>query len=132
MEKIMTTADHLKHLEERLVAPSVRRDPTQVAPLLADDFREFGSSGRVFDKATILEDLQNELTRPASLLSDFASREISPTTVLLTYKATRRSSSGETIGQSWRSSLWVCLDGAWQIIFHQGTPIPQEALPPKK
>jgi hypothetical protein len=126
MEMSMKTADHLKELEERLLDPSIRRDPKQVAPLLADDFREFGSSGRVFDKAAILKDLQDEPTRPAYLLSDFAIREISPTAVLITYKATRRSPSGETIGQSWRSSLWVCLDGAWQIIFHQGTPIPQE------
>jgi hypothetical protein len=124
----MNIANQLKQLEEQLLDPAVRRDPEQVALLLADDFIEFGSSGRVFNKSAILEDLQNEPPRMASLLSDFSTREIAPTAILTTWKATRRNLTGETIAQSWRSSLWILLDGRWQITFHQGTPIPG---PPK-
>lgn len=120
----MQIADHLKSLEERLLDPATRRDPVLVAPLLADDFIEFGASGRVFNKASILEDLKNESPRPASLLSDFTTREIAPNAILATYKATRRNTNGDPTGQSWRSSLWTNIDGRWQIAFHQGTPIP--------
>lgn len=43
--------------------PSVRASPDQVARLLADEFIEFGSSGRVFDKRQIIELLQQEQGR---------------------------------------------------------------------
>jgi hypothetical protein len=120
----MNTADQLRQLEENLLDPAVRRNPALVALLLADDFLEFGASGRIFDKASILEDLKNEAPRPASLLTDFAIRELSPTIILATYRATRFNAEGEPIGQSRRSSLWTHVNGQWQITFHQGTPIP--------
>ncbi|WP_433972207.1 DUF4440 domain-containing protein [Tunturiibacter lichenicola] len=120
----MRIEDHLRSLEEQLLDPAVRHNSELAASLLADDFIEFGSSGRVFNKASILEDLKNEPPRPASLLSDFSIREIAPNAVLATYKATRRNANGEPIGQSWRSSLWTNIDGRWQVTFHQGTPIP--------
>ena len=129
----MNTADQLKQLEEQLLDPDVRRNSALVSTLLADNFIEFGSSGRVFDKAAILEDLKedlkNESARPASLLSDFSTREIAPNAVLATWKSTRRNLSGEIVDQFWRSSLWMLLDGRWQITFHQGTPIPKSLSP---
>jgi len=120
----MQIEDHLRSLEEHLLNPTIRRDSKAVAALLADDFIEVGGSGRVFDKASILEDLKNEPPRPASLLTDFKTRELAPGVILATYKATRRNANGEPTGQSWRSSLWTNIDGRWQITFHQGTPIP--------
>jgi hypothetical protein len=125
----MRIEDHLKSLEENLVNPAIRRDPTLVAPHLADDFIEFGASGRVFDKASILEDLKNEAPRPASLLTDFAIRELSPTIILATYRATRFNANGEPIIHSRRSSIWTHVNGQWQISFHQGTPIPPQQNP---
>jgi hypothetical protein len=130
MLKSMNIADHLKQLEESLLDPAVRHNSALVASLLADDFIEFGSSGRVFNKASILEDLKNEPPRLASLLSDFSTREIAPNAILATYKATRRNLNDEIIGQSWRSSLWTNIDGRWQITFHQGTMIPPDPTAP--
>ena len=127
MLKSMNKDDHLKQLEEHLLDPAVRHNSELVASLLADDFIEFGSSGRVFDKASVLEDLKNEPPHLASLLSDFSTREIAPNVILATYKATRRNLNGEIIGQSWRSSIWTHVNGQWQITFHQGTPIPSPA-----
>jgi hypothetical protein len=125
----MHIADHLKSLEEQLLDPTLRRDSNAVASHLTSEFLEFGSSGRVFDKAAILEDLQDEPPRPASLLSDFKTRELAPNVILATYKATRRNAAGEPIGQSWRSSIWTHVNGQWQITFHQGTPIPAPTPP---
>jgi hypothetical protein len=125
----MPIEDRLKELEQRLLDPTARRNAALVAPLLADDFIEFGASGRVFDKASILEDLKTEPSRPASLLTDFAIRELSPTIILATYRATRLNPDGEPISQSRRSSLWAHVNGQWQITFHQGTPVPSPQTP---
>jgi hypothetical protein len=120
----MQIEDHLRSLEEHLLNPAIRRDSEAVAALLADDFLEFGGSGRIFDKASILEDLKNEPPRPTSLLTDFKTRELAPGVILATYKATRRNAAGEPVSQSWRSSIWTHVNDQWQITFHQGTPIP--------
>jgi hypothetical protein len=131
----MNIPNHLKLLEERLLNPTIRHDSSAVAFYLTDDFIEFGGAGRVFDKAAILEDLKNEPPRPASLLTDFKTRELAPNVILATYKATRRNLNGEIIGQSWRSSIWTHVNGQWQITFHQGTPIPtpaSESFSPEK
>jgi hypothetical protein len=125
----MRIEDQLKELEQQLLNPVIRRNEALVAPLLADDFIEFGASGRVFDKASILEDLKNEPPRPASRLTDFAIRELSPTIILATYRATRFNAEGEPISQSHRSSIWTHVNGQWQITFHQGTPIPPPQNP---
>jgi hypothetical protein len=121
----MQLEDHLKSLEERLVDPAFRIDSESVAALLADDFLEIGSSGRSFDKTSILIDLKNEPPRSTSFLSDFSVRELSPGVALVTYRATRRDLAGQQIGQSWRSSIWMQLGGRWQLTFHQGTRIPE-------
>jgi hypothetical protein len=126
----MQIEDHLRSLEEHLLNPAIRRDSKAVATLLADNFIEFGGSGRVFDKASILEDLKNEPPRPASLLTDFKTRELAPGVILATYKATRRNAAEEPVSQSWRSSIWTHVNGQWQITFHQGTPIPSALNPP--
>ncbi|WP_370676935.1 DUF4440 domain-containing protein [Pleomorphomonas sp. PLEO] len=57
----MTTFDldveFFRSLERTLHRPEVRRSPETVGALLADDFIEFGSSGTVYDKASIIEAL---------------------------------------------------------------------------
>jgi len=122
----MQIADHLKSLEESLLDPTNRRNPEQVSTLLADDFLEFGSSGRTFNKAAILEEFRNEPPRRASLLSDFAIRSLAPDVMLVTYRTTRCDSSGQITHHVQRSSIWISRNGTWQITFHQGTPIPSK------
>src|SRR5579871_1247823 len=117
----MNIADHLKSLEETLLDPAFRKNSEQVSALLTDDFLEFGSSGRIFDKAAILEEIRNEPPHPAAILSDFAIRPLAPEVILVTYRTTRHDSSGQTIRQARRSSIWVHHNGTWQITFHQGT-----------
>ena len=58
MEADAALADLLRRLEVRLLQSDVRRSPTAVADLLADEFVEFGSSGRVFDKAQSIDPLR--------------------------------------------------------------------------
>jgi hypothetical protein len=130
----MDLAAHLQHLEEQLLDPAVRNDPTRLDALLTDDFREFGSSGRSYTKAEIIALLQEESAEsaepaepahPVTLsLSDFTVRLLAPAIALATYTATRTNQrTGETT-HSLRSSLWILRNDRWQLHFHQGTRVP--------
>ena len=92
--------------------------------LLADDFVEFGSSGRTFDKAQVLECLRNEVPQEETLISNFVAEPLCSTVFLVTYRATRKDASGVNRSHSWRCSIWLKGDVGWQLRFHQGTSIP--------
>ena len=117
----MSLTTHLQSLEELLLSPATRADATQLATLLTDDFQEFGSSGRIYDKPTIISELRDESPRQLSL-ENFQAFPISADIALVTYISTRIS-DGET-SYALRSSIWVHQDGAWKIRFHQGTRQP--------
>ena len=53
-------ANHLRRAEEALLDPAVRSNRARVAELLADDFVEFGSSGRMWTRDQILDLLAGE------------------------------------------------------------------------
>lgn len=55
-----TERELLRRLEERLLQPEVRRSARDLDELLADEFVEFGGSGRVFGKREIIETLRDE------------------------------------------------------------------------
>jgi hypothetical protein len=120
---------HLRSLEQALLDPLVRRDRQQVSALLADDFLEFGSSGRVWTRAEILDLLGTEGYQPP-LMQDFACHWIAEGAVLVTYKAVRvvTASDGPTSGrrsETLRSSLWIRENEGWRVRFHQGTRVPE-------
>ena len=118
----MTVSDHLKQLEEALLSNAVRKDPEQLAALLADDFCEFGSSGRTFSRVAILDELRVESTDRQVTLTDFSCRMLSPEIALVTYRSVRLTPAAPPF-RALRSSVWVHREGRWQIVFHQGTPL---------
>lgn len=106
---------HSKEME--MLDPGVRSDPVLVRELLHDEFIEFGSTGRVYNKQILVDMLSSE--RPSTVtIRDFSVRQLASDTALVTYR---------TVGQSGqearRSSVWVREDGAWKMVFHQGTRI---------
>jgi len=111
----------LRQLEERLLRPEVRRSKHELAELLADDFREFGSSGRVFDKQQIIELLQQQPPYELSL-RDFSTVTLGPDLVLATYRASCRALDSKQLSHSLRCSILRQQGGKWQVHFHQGTP----------
>lgn len=112
-------ANAIRELEECLLEPGVRADPKQIAPLLADEFLEFGSSGRIWSRSAALAELPKQEPFSASL-SDFRVRQLSPGRVLATYRLT--TISRNLSKRSLRSSVWVQNGERWQMLFHQGTP----------
>jgi hypothetical protein len=118
MNAAPTVEAQLRHLEEQLLQADVRASAERLDALLADDFIEFGSSGRVFDKKRIVKLLPEET--PINLsLNSFKSRMLSETIALVTYRAT---SGSKPAVYTLRSSIWRLSNGQWQIVFHQGTP----------
>ncbi len=109
-------SDFLLSLEEQLVTTIVRTDAEALTLLLAEDFTEFGSSGRTYNRQQIVEELAIEAPRRVTV-HDFVCRALCSEAALVTYRS--RSERGETL----RSSVWVYRAGRWQMLFHQGTTV---------
>ena len=110
----------LRELEEQLFDSVVRKNYEMVSSRLADDFREFGSSGRIFTKEEILAQLANERGIEISAV-DFQAKAIARDAVLVTYRAVQVDPVSGTSAASLRSSIWVWRGARWQMLFHQGT-----------
>ncbi|MEH2142551.1 nuclear transport factor 2 family protein [Nostoc sp.] len=112
----------LCEFEECLLQSDVRKSAKDVMDLLAEEFIEFGSSGRVFDKQQIINSLQNEpiesLTQRS--ITEFKTLVLATGVVLVTYRIVRHI-SGEQPVHSLRSSIWKLNNDRWKMIFHQGT-----------
>ena len=102
-------------LEKSLLEHSTRRNKDIVEKLFADDFFEFGSSGKIYNKIDVHQALSTEAMRYFKAI-DFKVTHLNDNAVLVTYKLFE----GEDI--SLRSSIWFRnAHGDWQMIFHQGT-----------
>ena len=80
--------------------------------LLADEFTEYGSSGKVFHKSDILSSLD---TGAEYILSNFTFSDLAQGVTIVKYKSI---ASGQA---ALRSSIWVQNNGAWQLMHHQAT-----------
>jgi len=116
-------ARHLRALEESLLQPDIRKSDQLVA-LLADEFIEFGSSGRVYTKADLVATLQAEIpgVQTTSRLQVWL---LAPEAALLTYVIRR---DGASPIYTLRSSIWQQREGRWIMVFHQGTVTSDPAL----
>lgn len=113
-------AAELLRVEMLLLDPAVRSDRARVAALLADDFIEFGASGRIWTRDQILELLATEKYEPP-VIEDFACRRIDDSVMLVTYRAVRAAGPTGPRQVTLRSSIWAKRRGKWTMRFHQGT-----------
>jgi hypothetical protein len=107
--------DHIRQLEESLLNPEVRSSRAQLKKILADDFFEFGSSGKVLYKEEDISD--NGIGIVKMKLSDFEIHPLSDDIVLATYRIFNEISDQLSL----RSSIWKLNEGVWKMVFHQGT-----------
>ena len=115
----------LRALEVALHRPSVRRDRGQLEQLLHPDFREFGRSGRAYDRAEVLEllaGLPHEPQPDQVWSQDFALQPLAAGSALLTYRSARVTADGTLERHTNRSSVWQLTSEGWRMLFHQGTP----------
>lgn len=111
----------LCNLEQRLLLPEVRHSPSELTKLLAEEFVEFGSTGRVYNLKSIIEELGKESNAQGSI-TDFELVSLAPDVALVTYRAVFFEGDGEPEKHSLRSSIWKLAGDTWQMVFHQGTP----------
>jgi hypothetical protein len=107
--------EHIRHLEENLLKPEVRSSRKELKKLLADEFFEFGSSGKVLYRGE--EIAENGIGIVRMTLSDFELHLLSETIVLATYRIFNEESKQHSL----RSSIWKLNEGRWKMVFHQGT-----------
>jgi hypothetical protein len=105
--------------ELRLLDAEVRRSPERLGALLHPDFYEFGSSGRLWDRASVLAELTGKAvpgSRPLTT-SRMKGVQLAPDLVHLTFDT--EEDNGRRVH---RSSLWRRTEVGWRLYFHQGTP----------
>lgn len=102
--------------ELRLLDPKTRRSPELVGALLHPDFHEFGASGRIWDRASIIASLAADDSggRPIAT-SHMKGVRLAPDLVHLTFDTDHNGRRAH------RSSLWRLTGQGWQLYFHQGT-----------
>ncbi|WP_329041501.1 nuclear transport factor 2 family protein [Streptomyces sp. NBC_00178] len=104
--------------ELRLLDPVVRASADQLSALLHPDFREIGTSGRLWERDSIIAMLTDPgAPRPVTLTaSRMRGDRLAPDLVHLTFDTESRGL------RSHRSSLWRLTGHGWLLYFHQATP----------
>jgi hypothetical protein len=111
-------ASELVQLELRLLDPDIRASRKALGALLAADFVEFGSSGRVYTRDEVIAAV--EANGPMRIeASDFSCRLLSSAVAVLNYHSTEANARA-----CLRTSIWQQTDDEWRLVFHQGTPKP--------
>lgn len=106
----------IESLEKKLLGSASRKSINTLDELLADDFKEFGKSGLVYNKQDILSRLPNEEPREFNA-KYFEVKSLGDTTYLINFRTL------ENGIEVLRSSIWKSIDGRLQMVFHQGTEI---------
>ncbi len=119
--QVIDIKEILLALEHELLSSQVRASHTRLDELLAHAFVEFGSSGRIYDKQSMIHALTQAASMENYQIDDFTVVTESEDTALVTYSCRIRSAGGDLVRTSNRSSMWKLLDGRWQMVFHQGT-----------
>lgn len=107
-------------LETSLLEPGIRSSFEKLNNLISDDFKEFGSSGLVYNKQNILERLPSNTDKTVYSVSDFEIVHLSENIIMSHFK-TERIINNTNKSSSLRTSLWRNENGVWKIFFHQGT-----------
>lgn len=121
MEGQSSLKKQLRLLEELLLQPEIRESVKEIDALLADDFIEYGSSGRIYNKKIELDEMP-KAPNVQTTITDFEVKLLADGVALATYCAVRHGNEGEELRYSLRSSIWRLHKGKWQVVFHQGTP----------
>ena len=110
--------DIVRDCERALLTGAVRGDRLSAGLLLHPEYREFGKSGRVWDKESVLDLMEDTSELVQIRAEDLETVPLGDDVVLVTYDSVTPGARAH------RSSLWVRESGRWQVRFHQGTPIP--------
>lgn len=112
-------AEQLTGLEEDLWREVSRFDVPYMEQVMAEDFIEFGRSGRMYDRQECLSHPRQPIDAVIPL-PDLAVRMITRDVAQVTYNS-HVTYDGELL-KGRRSSIWRRAGDSWELVFHQGTP----------
>ncbi len=104
--------------ERALLRAEVRSDRATLELMLAPDFIEIGSSGRVYSRREMIDALLADpgISEPLTI-ENLSTRALSAGVVLMIYVAIGQR-TGRRVN---RSTIWIRDSGDWRMAFHQGT-----------
>jgi hypothetical protein len=111
--------ERLRALEEELWREETRFDHRRMAEVIADDFFEFGRSGRVYGREDTLA-IPRQPIAATLPLPDFQARMLGRDVAQVTYNSAV--TYGGVVQRARRSSIWSRVGSEWTLRFHQGTP----------
>ncbi len=115
------TIETLRTLEESLWRSETRFDDALMDEIFADDFCEFGRSGRIYQRRDMMPNAMKHTEISATLpLKSFCVRALSDEIVQVTYVS--EVLYGSEVEAANRSSIWKRSPRGWVLCFHQGTP----------
>jgi hypothetical protein len=107
-------------LEESLWIAKTRFNKNYMESILADDFFEFGRSGKIYSRKETLYILLQKIDAVVPL-QNFKLHYISDDVVQTTYISEVTYDNEKQFAN--RSSIWVKKTDRWNLYFHQGTPV---------
>ena len=109
----------LCRLEEELWRTETRFDHHRMRQIIAEDFVEFGKSGRIYTRESVLA-IERQSIDAVIPLPNFKVRLFSLDIAQVTYDSVV-TDNGVT-SRAHRSSIWSRTQSGWMLRFHQGTP----------
>jgi hypothetical protein len=122
MDLAETDCAALQALEEELWTEETRFDRQRMEEVIAEDFFEFGRSGRFYRREDTLA-VAREPIHCVLPLPNFQVRLLAPNVAQVTYNSAVTYDGVVYHGR--RSSIWTRRGESWVLRFHQGTPIPE-------
>jgi hypothetical protein len=113
--------EELKQRELIFQHPELGATRADFDQMMAPDFFEFGASGRRYERAHVLDELERRHSTPRVdnlQATAFEYRRLAENVYLLTYNLLQ-----EGVRRTRRSSIWQRTSEGWKIVFHQGTTI---------
>jgi hypothetical protein len=111
--------EELQRLEESLWREETRFDRDYMERVLAEDFFEFGRSGRTYQRGEILS-LPAQPIQAVIPLPEFDVRLLTEDVAQVTYNS--EVTYEGVVEKGRRCSIWSRSPGGWVLRFHQGTP----------
>ena len=109
----------LQRLEEELWREETRFDRHRMNEVFADDFFEFGRSGRFYQREDTL-DAKPQPIAAVLPLPNLNIRLLTPDVAQVTYNSAVTYDG--VVEHARRTSIWTRTRSGWQLRFHQGTP----------
>ncbi len=111
--------EQLQRLEEELWIEETRFDFEYMDRVLAEDFIEFGRSGRTYRREDTIA-VPRQPIEAVFPLPDFSARLLSEDIAQVTYNS--HVTYDGVLEKGRRSSIWFRSPDGWILKFHQGTP----------